>query len=359
MADEYEQAVQAAAVADAEAQAARDRLSRARSAHESSEELATSARGARISELRTQVEKAAARTVAARAALQAGAELASLESQLATARIVLAGAEQEVARTLADLNLASAMEELQAARVLTDAVAAAAADQEKSRGRELAASAEVAEAEVALGAAAATLENARELEKHSRRAADERAMQLRLLEARILHCDATVRDEREALDRARTTVLRMRRADEAQASAHAAEVQAAEIDASLAANAAEIAGCEARLDALEAIALEQRRRVITSQVNELTAHEERARDDRRRAAEVRDRAARLEEEVLGVRFSFLSTFFFTPHTALRSQEPKGRRPACNAFVAGLSATRRRRRRDHWFHRGEVWSIGRD
>jgi hypothetical protein len=335
VADEYEQAVQAASVADTEAQAARDRLSRARSAHESSEELASSARGARVSELRAQVEKAAARTGAARSALEAGAELVSLESQLDMARIVLADAEQEVARASAELKLASAMEELQAARVMTDAVAAADADQEKHRGRELAASAVVAEAEAALGVAAATLENAREVEKQSQRAAGERAMQLRLLDARILHCEATVREEREALDRARTTVLRMRRADEAQAAAHGAEVLATEIDASLAGNAAEIAGCEARLHALEGIGLELRRRVIASQVDELTGQEGRARDHRRRAAEVRDRAARLEEEVLRVRFpstQHLSSLR-TLHSEVKNRKAAG--PAATPSAAAL------------------------
>ena len=89
--------------------------------------------------------------------------------------------------------------------------------------------------------------------------------------------------------------------DEAEAAAHAAEVHAIEIDASLADNAAEIARCEARLQALETIGLEQRRQVITAQVDELAGEEERARDHRRRASEVRDRAAHLGEAVLGIR----------------------------------------------------------
>jgi hypothetical protein len=335
VADEYDQAVHAASVADAGAQAARNQLARARSAHESSEELASSARGARVSELRAQLERATARMVAARAAVTAEAELASLESQLATARIVLADAEKEVVRAWAELNLASAIEELRAARVLTEAVEAAAADQEKHTTRELAASAAVAEADAALTVAAATFENAREVEKQSRRAADERAMQVRLLDARILHCEATVRDEREALDRARTTVLRMRRADEAQVAAAAAEVKAAEIDASLAANAAEIAHCEAKLHVLEAIALEQRRRAIALQVDELSAQEDSARDHRRRAAEVRDRAARLEAEALGVRLpspQHLSSLR-TQHSEIKSRKAAG--PAAKSSAVAL------------------------
>jgi DNA repair exonuclease SbcCD ATPase subunit len=128
VADEYEQAVHAASVADAGAQTARNRLAHARSAHESSEELASSARGARVSELRAQLERTAARTAAARAAVTAGDELASLESQLAAARILLADAEKEVVDAWAELNLASAMKDLRAARVLTGAVEAAAAD---------------------------------------------------------------------------------------------------------------------------------------------------------------------------------------------------------------------------------------
>ncbi|MCU1234273.1 MAG: hypothetical protein JWP63_2240, partial [Candidatus Solibacter sp.] len=183
VAEEYEQAVQAASEADAGAQAARNRLARARSAHESSEEIAASARGARVAELRVQMEKAAARTAAARAAVTAGEELASLESQLAAARIALAGAEKEVALAWGELNLATAMEELRAARAVTAAVEAAAAEQAGHKSREVAASAAAVEADAALMAAAAALENAREAEKQSRRAADERAMQVGLLDA--------------------------------------------------------------------------------------------------------------------------------------------------------------------------------
>ena len=339
VADEYEQAVSAANVADVEAQAVRNRLARARSAHESSEELASSARGARVSELRAQMERATSRMAAARAAVTAGAELASLESQLAAARIVLADAEKEVVRAWAELNLASAIEGLRAACVLTEAVEAAAGDQEKHTARELAASAAVAEADAALTVAAATFENAREAEKQSRRAADERAMQVRLLEARILHCEATVRDEREALDRARTTVLRMRRADEAQVGAAAAEAKAAEIDASLAVNAAEIAHCEAKLRVLEAIALEQRRRAIAMQVDELSAQEDSARDHRRRAAEVRDRAAGLEAEALGVRLpspQHLSSLR-TQHSEIKSRKAAGPAATSSAVTLPLLA----------------------
>lgn len=303
VAGDYDRAQQAASAADAAAQAARDRFSRAQSAHESSEELASSARGARVSELRAQVEKAVARTAAARSALTAEAELASVESQHGKARIALADAEKELASASAQLNLASAMEELHAARAVTEAVAAAVAEQERQRSREVAASAAVAETEMALGVAAARLERARELEKQSQRAAEDRAMQVRHLDTRILHCEATVRDDRAALDRARTAVVRIRRADEAQAAARAAEARATEIDASLAGNAAEIAGCESGLQALEAMGLEQRRRTMSSQVDELTAQEETARDHRRRAAQVRDRAARLEEQVSGIRLS--------------------------------------------------------
>src|SRR5260370_35994759 len=121
-------------------------------------------------------------------------------------------------------------------------------------------------------------------------------MQVGLLDARILHCEATVRDEREALDRATTAVLRIRRADEAQEAAVAAEEKAAEIDARPAANAGEIAGCDARLRVLEAKALELRRRALATQVDELAAQEDTARDHRRHAAEARDGAARLEAE---------------------------------------------------------------
>jgi AAA domain len=291
--DEYEQAVNAANVADAEAQVVRNRLARARSAHESSEELASSARGARVSDLRARLEKAAARKTAAHAAVTVRAELASLESQFAAAQIVLDEAQEEVVRASAELNMAFALEQLREARILTDAVESAASDQEKQTARELAAAAAVAEADAALKAAAATLEDARDVEKQSRRAVDERAMNVRLLDARILHCEATVRDEREALERAKTTVLRMRRADEAQVAAAAAEAKAAEIDASLAVNAAEIARCEAKLHVLESIALELRRRAIASKVDELSAQEGNAREHRRRAAEVRDSAARL------------------------------------------------------------------
>jgi hypothetical protein len=339
VAHEYEQAVHAASVADAGAQTARNRLARARSAQESSEELASSARGARVSDLRAQLERTAAQTAAARAAVTAGDELASLESQLAVARIVLADGENEAVDALAELNLASVMEELRAARVLTDAVEAAATDREKHTARELAASAAVAEADAALRIVAAAFENASEAERSSRRTADERAMQARLLDARVLHCEATARDEREALDRARTMVLRIRRADEAQVAAAAAETKATEIDASLAANSAEIADCEAKLHVLEAIALEQRRQAIASQVDELSAREVSARDHRRRAAELRDRAARLEAESLGVRLpspQHLSSLL-TQHSEIKSRKTAGPAGTSSAVALPLLA----------------------
>jgi DNA repair exonuclease SbcCD ATPase subunit len=297
----YDQAVQAATAAEAAAQASRDRLARARSAHESSKELASSARAARLSDLRVQLERAVTRTAAARAALAALDELASLESQLAAARGALGDAEQDLARASAELALASTLEDLRAARALTDAVETASAEQVKHTALELAASAAVNEADAAVTAAAQILENEREAEKQSRRAADERATQAQLLDARILHCEATVRDEREALDRAKTAVIRMRRADEAQVELAAAEATAAEIDVSLAANAAEIARCEAKLYALETAGMELRRRAIAMEVDELRAQEETARDHRRRAADVRERAARLEAEVAATR----------------------------------------------------------
>jgi hypothetical protein len=164
-------------------------------------------------------------------------------------------------------------------------------------------------------------------------------VQVRLLEARILHCEATVRDEREALDRARTMVHRIRRADEAQVEAAAAEAKAAEIDASLAANAAEIAHCEAKLHVLEAIALEQRRRAIALQVDELSAQEDSARDHRRRAAEVRDRAARLEAEALGVRLpspQHLSSLR-TQHSEIKSRKAAGPAGTSSAVALPLLA----------------------
>jgi hypothetical protein len=107
--------------------------------------------------------------------------------------------------------------------------------------------------------------------------------------------------------------------------AAAAETKAAEIDASLTANAAEIAGCEAKLRVLEAIALEQRRRAVASQVDELSAREESAHDHRRRAVELRDRAARLEAESLGVRLpspQHLSSLL-TQHSEIKSRKTAG------------------------------------
>ena len=93
--------------------AARDRLASARSVHQSSEELAASAREVRISELRVQLERAAGRRAAAQAAVAARTELALLESQLVAAGTAVEQAKQEAARCAAELNLATVWEEMQ------------------------------------------------------------------------------------------------------------------------------------------------------------------------------------------------------------------------------------------------------
>jgi len=299
--DEQMQAANAVKLADEEAIAARDRLARARSVQQSSEELAASAREVRLSELRVQLERATGRKAATQAAVAARTELALLESQLVAAGTAVEQAKQEAARCAAELNLATVWEEMQQARGLTSALESAVLEHKELAERELAASAAVGEAEGAVKEATAQLETVRELDQQARTAGDERAMKIRLLDARILHAEAATRDEREAVERARTALAQIDRAEKAQAAAAAADAIAAEIEASLADNATEIANCEEETRLLNSIALELRRRALASKVEELSAQENEAHEARRRAAELRDRATRLEAEASGVR----------------------------------------------------------
>ena len=299
--DKQMQAANAAKLADEEAIAARDRLASARSVQQSSEELAASAREVRISELRVQLERATGRKAAAQAAVAARTELAVLESQLVAAGAAVEQAKHEAARCAAELNLATVWEEMQQARGLTSALESAVLEHKELADRELAAAGAVAEAEGAVKEANAALETTRELDQQARTAGDERAMKIRLLDARILHAEAAIRDKREAVERARTALAQIDRAEKAQVASAAADAIAAEIEASLADNAAEIAKCEEETRLLNSITIELRRRALASKVEELSAQENEAREARRRAAELRDRATRLEAEASGVR----------------------------------------------------------
>jgi hypothetical protein len=315
IANDCAQAVQAADTANAAARTTAERLTRARAAHESSEEVAAAARAARVSDLGAQLERASARRAAVR-------ESESLLSQHATAEVVLDDARKEEARAAAEFNLVVALEELRQAVALTEAVTCAASSHERETERERVAAEAVSEADTGLKTATARLEHARNAEEVNRRSAEARAMNLQVLDTRIIHSEAAVRNETEALDRAKAAVLRVRRADEAQAAAAAAEAKAAGIEASLAANAVGIAQCEARLRTLESAALELRRRSAASKVDEWSAQEGVAREHRRRAADARDRAARIETEVAGVRVP--STQQLASLRALQA-EIKGRR----------------------------------
>lgn len=292
---ECEQAVRTADAAEAVAKEARDRLSRAQAANESSGEVAAAALAARVSELRARLEKARTR----KAAVQ---EWETLESRHAAAEIALAHARQGELRAAAELNLATTLDEQREAIALTEAHTAAASDHDQQKARETAAAAVVAEADAAVRAALARLDNARNEGEQARRTAEAHGINLRALDTHILHSEAAARDEKQALDHARAAVLRARRADEAESAAKAGEARAAEIDASLAANAAVIGRCEARLRDLEWAALELRRRAAALKVEEMTAQESAAREQRRRAADARDRAAAVEAEMAGVRF---------------------------------------------------------
>ncbi len=293
--NECEQAARAADAAEAVAKEARDRLSRAQATNESSEEIAAAAASARVSELRAQLERAGTR----KAGVQ---EWEALESRHAAAGIALAQARQDELRAAAELNLATALDEQREAVALTEALTAAASDHDQQKAREATAAAAAAEADAAVRAAFARLDNARSLEEQARRTAEAHGMNLRVLDTHILHSEAAVRDEKEALDRARTAVVRARRADEAQSAAKAGEAKSAEIDASLAVNAAAIGQSEARLRALDWSTLELRRRAAALKVEEMSAQESAAREHRRRAADARDHAAALEADVAGVRF---------------------------------------------------------
>ena len=293
--NECEQAVRIAGAAEVLARDARDRLSRAQAANESSGEIAAAALAARVSELRAQLEKAGTRKAVVR-------EWETLESRHAAAEIALAQARQDELRAAAELNLAATLDELREAIALADALTAATSDHDQQKARAATAAAAVAEAEAAVRAAFARRDTARNAEEQARRTAEAYGMNLRMLDTHILHSEAAVRDEKEGLDRARAAVLRARREDEAQSAAKAGEARAAEIDASLAANAAAISQCEARLRVLEWAALELRRRAAALKVEEMSAQEGAAREHRRRAADARDRAAALEAEVAGVRF---------------------------------------------------------
>jgi DNA repair exonuclease SbcCD ATPase subunit len=298
---EWQEAVDIAQSAAAAAQSARERLARAQAAHASSRELETAERGARVSELRALRENARARKAAAHAAVTAINELDSLEAKLVAAQVELNAAGKEAVRASAELDLALALEEHREASALAAAVTEAAAEHGLQSARESAASAAVREADAAVKAASEKLDNARNADEHAQRDAETHAMNIRVLDTKILHCEAAARDEREALARARAAVERVRQAEQAQAAAAAAEARAAEIDASLGANADEIARAEARLRALESMSLELRRRAAVTKADELSAREVAARDHRRRAAEARERAARMEAEATGVR----------------------------------------------------------
>jgi hypothetical protein len=335
--DQHTHAINAAKAADDQALTARERLARARSVHQSSNELAASAREVRMSELRAQIERAAARKMAAQAAVAAITELASLESQLAAAEIALNEAKQDVARSAAELNLATVCQELEEARVLTGAVEAAVSEHEQQSGLELAAATAVTAAEAALKAATAALESARELDQQARSAGDERTMKLRLLDTRILHAEAAVRDEREVLERARTVLSQIDRAEKAQAAAAAADAVAGEIEASIAANAAEIAQSEEELSNLASVAIEIARRSLALQVDELSAQEGEAREARRRATELRDRATRLEAEASAVRFPSVQQLASIQSLQAALQARKASGTAALPLLAGLVA----------------------
>jgi len=192
--DEQMQAANAAKLADEEAMAARDRLARARSVQQSSEELAAGAREVRISELRVQLERATGRKAAGLAAVAARTELVRLESQLAAAATVVEQAKQEAARCAAELNLATVWEEMQQARGLTSALESAVLEHKELAERELAAAGAVAAAEGPVKEAAQRWRRPR-VGPQARTAGDERAMKIRLLDARILHAEAAVRDD--------------------------------------------------------------------------------------------------------------------------------------------------------------------
>ena len=116
---------------------------------------------------------------------------------------------QEAARCAAELNLATVWEEMQQARGLTSALDSAVSENKQLAEREQAAAGAVAEAEGAVKEAAAALETARELDQQARTAGDKRAMKIRLLDARILHAEAAIRDDREAVERARTALAQI------------------------------------------------------------------------------------------------------------------------------------------------------
>jgi hypothetical protein len=290
-----EQAVRAADAAEAVTKEARDRLSRAQAANASSKEIAAAVLAARRSDLRAQLEKAGTR----KAVVQ---EWETLKTRHAAAEIALAQARQDELRAAAELNMMTALDEQREAVALTEAFTFAASDHNRQKAREAAAAAAATEADAAVRAALARLGDARNAGEQAQRTAEAQAMNLRVLDTHVLHSEAAVRDEKESLDRARTAVLRARRADEAQSAAKAAEANAAEIDASLTVNAAGIARREASLRALEWAALELRRRAAALKVEEMSAQDNIAREHRRRATSARDHAAALEAEAAGVRF---------------------------------------------------------
>lgn len=141
--EEQTQAAHAVKLADEEAIAARDRLGRARSVQQSSEELAAGAREVRLSELAVQLERAAGRRAAAQAAVAARTELALLESRLIEAGTAVEEAKQEAARCAAELNLATVWEEMKQARGLTSALELAVLEHQELAERERAAAAAV------------------------------------------------------------------------------------------------------------------------------------------------------------------------------------------------------------------------
>ena len=164
-----------------------------------------------------------------------------------------------------------------AARGLTSALKSAVLEHKELGELELAAAGAVAEAEGAVKQASAALDTTREFDQQARTAGDERALKIRLLDARILHAEAANSDEREAVERARTALAQIDRAEKTQVASAAADAIAAEIEASLADNAAEIAKCEEETRLLDSITIELRRRALASKVEELSEQENEAR----------------------------------------------------------------------------------
>jgi len=299
--EDQRHAAEAVRVAEQRAREASEHLVRAQAASDSSQELAASARNARLSELRAVREAAAARRRAASDALNAHTELRALEAECAQAQRVLDAARREVTLTEKRRRLASLLEEARRAQTLADGAERARLECERHDGLYEDATRAVLQAETALQAIAATLDAAVARRDAARHSVDDRALAVRQIDVSILQREASANEAKQSIARAIETLARVERDDQARTALNTAEAQAAEVEARLTVLDREIQDGERELELLGAASLFTRRQALIERIEKLRADAADAEERRQRAATSRKRAAECEDEGSRVR----------------------------------------------------------